>query len=150
MPISLSLSVAKASAVLRLPHEYASPLFIVVVCSKGECGNGFSDFATTCDWSAHLNWLKMFCDPENIESSSKGNVKRCLDERGATKEVADARKAAPSELLCVSFDHSGWSNNAAMFTKHWWLKVLTSPASLTNDGNGMFEVRSKSVRVRAV
>lgn len=37
------------------------------VCSAGECGNSYSDFGSTCDWSAHLNWLKMFCDPEKIE-----------------------------------------------------------------------------------
>lgn len=41
------------------------------VRSAGECGGGFSDFGTTCDWTAHLNWLKMFCDPENIEASSR-------------------------------------------------------------------------------
>jgi hypothetical protein len=46
-----------------------------------------------------------------------------------------------AQLLCTSFNHCGWSNNAAMFRRHFWLKVYSSGASLTHDGNGMFEVR---------
>lgn len=86
----------------------------------------------------------MFCQPEEIEQLSMGNVLRCLDERNAPPAArADAPAPPPAQLLCVSFDHSGWSNNAAMFTRHWWLRVLTSGSSLTTDGNGMFEVRRR-------
>ena len=95
----------------------------------------------------HLNWLAMFCEPETIETLSKGKVKRCLDERKVNRSAATS-DAPPAELLCVSFEQSGWSNNAAMFTRHWWLKVLSSGASLTNDGNGMFEVRESECGVR--
>ena len=48
----------------------------------------------------------------------------------------------PVRLLCTSFDNSGWSNNAAMFRRDWWLRVNTSPASLTTEGNGWFELNA--------
>jgi hypothetical protein len=107
----------------------------------------------------------MACRPgSHIEQYSHGQVLRCLDEANTTTATTPPQSsyaaerapstsslatavngglaAQPIELQCTSFDYSGWSNNAAMFTRRWWLAVLTPAASLTDDGNGMFEVRN--------
>ena len=67
---------------------------------------------------------------------------QCVDERAAppTPWPGSPTGPPPLQLLCTSFNHCGWSNNAAMFRKRFWLKVYSSGASLTHDGNGMFEV----------
>lgn len=82
--------------------------------------------------------------------SSRGNVKKCVDERSAPPPAYPGTSQAPQpiQLLCTSFNHCGWSNNAAMFRKHFWLKVYSSGASLTHDGNGMFEVRRSRQNAR--
>lgn len=63
--------------------------------------------------------------------------------------VADTRPAAaaaaltaqdfgdPLRVHCFSFDYSGWSNNAALFARQWWLHNLDDAAILTDNGNGM-------------
>jgi hypothetical protein len=115
----------------------------------------------------------MACRPNDIEQFSGGEVLRCLDERatppprtlaqqppsvpaaaaadsraGLPLDAGDSSAWGPVGLQCTSFNYSGWSNNAAMFTKSWWLTVLTSAASLTDDGSGMFEVRKSRSRRR--
>ena len=48
-------------------------------CCAGGCGGSFNDFGGTCMWSAHLNWLALFCDAEGVEARSRGEVRRCPD-----------------------------------------------------------------------
>ena len=74
-----------------------------------------------------------------------------MDERQATPTPwpGESTGPPPLQLLCTSFDHCGWSNNAAMFRKHFWLKVYASGASLTHDGNGMFEINAMTAGCKA-
>jgi hypothetical protein len=51
-------------------------------------------------------------------------------------QSADA-EPDPLRIHCFSFDWSGWSNNAALFLRQWWLHNLDDAAILTRDGNGM-------------
>jgi hypothetical protein len=99
-----------------------------------------------CSWNAHLAWLYAFCAPDEtrIEADTGGKLKMCYDERDSSRPLAtevtvDSADAAidPLRVLCFSFDWSGWSNNAALFSRQWWLHNLDDAAILTRDGNGV-------------
>ena len=50
----------------------------------------------------------------------------------------------PVELLCFSTDFAGWSNNAALIRKSYWLKLYSNSASLTSSNNADFEDNSRT------
>ncbi len=110
-------------------------------CNTNVCGQSFNDFkGPGCQWSAHLNWLAIFCDAR-VEARSGGRVRKCFDEGAAPLRAGAA--GAPVEPLgafCFSFDDSGWSNNVAMFRRAWWVAALGHGAVLTEGDNGMFEL----------
>jgi hypothetical protein len=109
-------------------------------CCAGVCGNSFSNFRETCTWGSHLNWLAIFCDTAGVEGRSVGAVKKCMEEGAGVTAGAAAVPVEPLRTYCFSMDHSGWSNNVAMFRREWWVEALGHGAVLTEGDNGMFEV----------
>ena len=124
-------------------------------CCSGECGNSFNNFAGGCSWGAHLNWLSVFCDTAGVEARSGGKMKVCMDEDAGGGGVASVGRSGssartlplpsgasvePMRVYCTGLDHSGWSNNVAMFRREWWIEALGHGAVLTEGDNGMFEV----------
>ena len=117
-------------------------------CCAGECGNSFNNWAGKCAWSAHLNWLSVFCDTEGVEARSKGQMKVCMNEAQAQAQGKGARTlllpsgaaVEPMRTFCTTMDHSGWSNNVAMFRRAWWIEALGHGAVLSEGDNGAFEV----------
>ena len=51
-------------------------------------------------------------------------------EAGLTAGFA-AVPVEPLGTYCFSLDHSGWSNNVAMFRREWWIEALGHGAVLT-------------------
>jgi len=136
--------LASNTAVVRLRRLDDANREALPDCCAGVCGNSFSDFREQCAWGSHLNWLAIFCDTAGVEARSKGAVKMCMDEAagggGAVAAGAAGVAVEPLRSYCFSMDHSGWSNNVAMFRREWWIEALGHGAVLTEGDNGMFEV----------
>ena len=139
--------IASNTAVVRLRRLDDENREALPDCCAGVCGNSFSDFRQQCSWGSHLDWLAIFCDTAGVEARSKGAVKKCMDEGGGgggggARVAAGAAGVAvePLRAYCFSMDHSGWSNNVAMFRREWWIAALGHGAVLTEGDNGMFEV----------
>lgn len=130
--------VASNTAVVRLRRLDDENREALPDCCAGVCGNSFSNFREQCAWGSHLDWLAVFCDTAGVEARSKGAVKKCMDEGAAA--VAAGAAVEPLRSYCFSMDHSGWSNNVAMFRREWWIEALGHGAVLTEGDNGMFEV----------
>jgi hypothetical protein len=82
---SLLASVAMLqanTAVVRLRRTDDPNREALQNCCNGDCGGSFNNFGEGCVWSAHLNWLSLFCDMEGIEDRSRGALRACMDERG--------------------------------------------------------------------
>jgi hypothetical protein len=64
----------------------------------------------------------MFCeDKSTIEEASRGHISLCLDE-------PMGQEFQPMQVLCSSFNHSGWSNNPAFFRREFWINAISSIA----------------------
>ena len=121
-------------------------------CCAGDCGHGFNDFkGDNCTWGAHLNWLSLFCDPEGVQQRSGGRVKVCHDE-GYGRFPSAPMRAEPTRegaadveamrVYCFTMDHSGWSNNVAMFRRAFWTGAMDHAAVLSGADNGEFEANA--------
>jgi len=137
------------TAVVRLRRMDDENREAIPDCCGGVCGNSFNNWGGGCQWSAHLNWLSVFCDTQNIEERSQGKMKRCFSERAGggagdkkrtLKLPGGGPPVEPLGAFCTSFDHSGWSNNVAMFRRAWWVEALGHGAVLSEGDNGTFEV----------
>jgi hypothetical protein len=127
---SLLASVAMLqanTAVVRLRRTDDPNREALQNCCNGECGGSFNNFGEGCVWSAHLNWLSLFCDMEGIEDRSRGALKACMDERaqsakgkvmldflreqkleGVAAAPADGRYTLPVELHPDGSPSSAW------------------------------------------
>ena len=121
-------------------------------CCTGECGTLFSNFdGCTCCWSSSMNWLKLWCmDPtENVESSTQGQVKQCYSDSGQQVHWQPPPDlglphgknltAPPINMYCFSTGHAGWSNNAALFRRHYFQALYSAGAALSNTNAGFEE-----------
>ena len=100
--------------------------------------DNYSNFQLACAWQTMLDWLKIFCDTADIEASSQRAVARCMDEAKdpdlrATRHADDA----PLATYCFSMDHSGWSNNAVLYRRAWWVDAIGGSAALSESGMSM-------------
>lgn len=107
------------------------------VCA-GEGSDGNSNFGGAgCNWRTRYDWMRIFCDPD-VESSSSGQVRVCLDE-------AAAAEPAPLKVFSFTLDRSCWSNNVAAYRREWFLKAFDHTAILSEPGNGNFEMNAVTI-----
>ena len=92
--------------------------------------------------------MRIVCDP-NVERTSNGQVRVCLDEGAAGAGAgAGAAPAAAEEALRVhafTLDRSCWSNNVALYRREWFLKAFDHTAILSEPGNGNFEMNAVTI-----
>jgi len=83
-----------------------------------------SAWKTAGSFADHMNWLRVYCDPDVVRNSD-GRVVQC-----ASDGTSDAQLGV--RTLCYSSAESNWSNNPVVFRREWFNRRLR-PIALSEE-----------------
>lgn len=85
-----------------------------------------SGWRSAGDFSAHMNWLFVYCDP-NVLENSNGRLAMCTSEPDAPTSY------------CYTSAETNWSNNPVLFPRKWFMEKMLDVAFMDWERNNMFE-----------